>query len=704
LHIAAVAELEHLDMVELLLRHHGSTTVANKLSQTPLMAGCAAGNTVVVVRTLLDYALKGLLNRIASGHTSRMNQNELVNWMNTLRLGVGLGRDWIGSIQELLGPRASNESIERQLDLYKLEVSRPMKRAVAMRQLDIVKLLVEYGADVDKPGNCSLMEMAVIKGYDDVLEFLFSTGLPSKDAMAKFLIIAYHAPVATILVDHMRKQGIVASEVHFGHMAESFDANTMDMFLSLERIPSDYISENVLLAATRNIKYGNDILQLLLDLVGRFEITDNVLRAAANMDENRAHLVIPFLLERAANNYDIEVLFGRKFDAKDSAATRVLVVAAIMGSTAMETLLSKCPDIQVHEEVVVAFAKKSNMMRVLLSQRPDIQIPEGVLVTIIEYGHIDIIQNLLSERPDIQIPERVLVTIAKQHNINMIQLLLSQRPNIQISGSIVSAAIKWGRKREEFMEALFITLPEIQITEEAVALVAREFDARMMRLLLSPVSDNQTTRPDIRITESIVVAAIGNQRFDKEVLEYFLTIQPKFEVTEPIFSALTANWGTVDMMELLWATPDIQFTKGAVAAIAENFKSSSWWQFNQLLKRFDAPESFVIAAVGNRTVLEWLLNLQPKIQVTESIASEIAVNLHECDSVMGWLLASSNTNFTEGAVAVIAEQFHSDTMGQLLSQHNIQITPLIVTAAKRNRFYTDREGGAMLELLEPRST
>jgi hypothetical protein len=574
-----------------------------------------------------------------------------------------------------------------------------MKRAVAMRQLDIVKLLVEYGADVDKPGNCSLMEMAVIKGYDDVLEFLFSTGLPSKDAMAKLLIIACHAPVATILVDHMRKQGIVASEVHFGHMAESFDANTMDMFLSLERIPSDYISENVLLAATRNIKYGNDILQLLLDLVGRFEITDNVLRAAANMDENRAHLVIPFLLERAANNYDIEVLFGRKFDAKDSAATRVLVVAAIMGSTAMETLLSKCPDIQVHEEVVVAFATKSNMMRALLSQRPDIQIPEGVLVTIIEYGHIDIIQNLLPERPDIQIPEGVLVTIAKRHNINMIQLLLSQRPNIQISGSIVSAAIRWGRKREEFMEALFITLPEIQITEEAVALVAREFNARMMRLLLSPVSDNQATRPNIRITESIVVAAIGNWRFRKEVLEYFLTIQPKFQVTEPIFSALIAKSYGYQVMELLWTTPDIQFTKGAAAAIL-----SSKHYLEDFVGRFVTPESIVMAAVGNRMVLEKLLTMRLEIHVTESIVSAIAVNLHECDSVMGQLLTSSKIRFTEGAVAIIAEQFHSDTMRLLLSQHKIQITPLIVTAAKKNRFYADREGGAMLELLEPMST
>jgi hypothetical protein len=201
------------------------------------------------------------------------------------------------------------------------------------------------------------------------------------------------------------------------------------------------------------------------------------------------------------------------------------------------------------------------------------------------------------------------------------------------------------------------------------------------------------------------VAAIGNWRFGKEVLKYFLTIQPKFEVTEPIFSALAANWHRhVDMMELFWATPDIQFTKGAVAAIAEDFKSSSLWQFNQLLERFDVPESFVIVAVGNRIVLEKLLAVQPIIQVTESIVSAIAVNLHEYDSVMGQLLTSSRIRFTEGAVAIIAEQFHSDTMRLLLSQHNIQVTPLIVTAAKKNRFYADREGGAMLELLEPRST
>jgi hypothetical protein len=157
-------------------------------------------------------------------------------------------------------------------------------------------------------------------------------------------------------------------------------------------------------------------------------------------------------------------------------------------------------------------------------------------------------------------------------------------------------------------------------------------------------------------------------------------------------------------MELLWATPDIQFTKGAVAAIAEDFKSSSWWQFNQLLERFDVPESFVIVAVGNRIVLEKLLAVQPIIQVTESIVSAIAVNLHEYDSVMGQLLTSSKIRVTEGAVAIIAEQFHSDTMRLLLSQHNIQVTPLIVTAAKKNWFYADREGGAMLELLGPRST
>jgi len=753
LHIAI--EFDRSEMVELLLRHHANTTTMNKLSQTPLIAGIVAGN-MAVVRILLDHTLQGHLNHIARSHTSRLSQSELVSSMNALRIGVGLGKDWICGFRKLLDSSVSKESIERQLDLYKLLLNRPMEKAVTMRQPNTVKLLVEYGADADKPGNsCSPLEKAVIKGYDDVLESLLSAVPPPKDAMAKLLEIACHAPIVTTLTDHIQKYGIVVSEVHFSHIAASFDARSMNKFLSLERIPCDYISEAVLLAATRNLKHGADMLQLFLQRNDRLEITDHFLRAVANMGAKCAQLIIPLLFKRTTRDHATEVSFGRKIDTKDSATTRILVVVAEMDSVVMETLLTKCPDIQIPEEVVaivargsdsdmmrmllsqrpdilipgevVAEVRYSETMRVLLSLRPDIQIPKKVVAIVARGSDSEIMRVLLSQRPDIQIagevvaevrysktmrvllslrpdiqiPDQTIVTIAEMGNIDMIRILLSERPNIQISGPIVSAALRWGHRRncKEFIIALFTTRPEIQITEEAVALVARMLDARMMRLLLSPVSDNQTTRPDIRIPESIVVAAIGNQQFDKEALEYFLTIQPKFEVTEPIFSALAASWDGVDMMKLLWATPDIQFTKGAVTAIAEDFKSFPWWQFN-----LDVPESFVIAAVGNRMMLEKLLTMLPKIHVTESIVSAIAVNLHEYDSVMGQLLTSSRIRFTEGAVAIIAEQFHSDTMRLLLSQHNIQITPLIVTAAKRNRFYTDPEGGAMLELLEPRST
>jgi len=407
LHIAAL----HGDsvMTEILLRHGADTNVVNDNSQTPLMAGCEAGN-MRAVKSLLDDKLLALLNRIANYYPHAMDLSELAEIMKKDGFRLGFGEAWIRSVRELFGFSVSKQIIEQALDPYKADVGVILGKAVEMNLLGIAKLLITYGANVHESVN---MDSLLRKGDANIIEFLLPILEPSDDTIKQLLVTACryrYRNIPLIMIRYMQEHGFLLRDIHLGLAAEAMEVDAMEEVV--DRSSSKGISECAILAATKNSDNVVGILELFLELDTRLEITPNVLTAVANIGTDDVRICLPpFLLRKASSQKIVE------FDAQDSEKTKIIAIAAATNTIVAEALLSTCPEIEITARalaIIANFSKLNEFMRLLLRTRPDSQI-KALTITAGEPSRAELIKVLLDIH-DAQITEEALLLIENEYD------------------------------------------------------------------------------------------------------------------------------------------------------------------------------------------------------------------------------------------------------------------------------------------------
>jgi len=407
LHIAAL----HDDsvMTEILLRHGADTNVVNDNSQTPLMAGCEAGN-MRAVKSLLDDKLLALLNRIANDYPHAMDLSELAEIMKKDGFRLGFGEAWIRSVRELFGFSVSKQIIEQALDPYKADVGVILGKAVEMNLLGIAKLLITYGANVHESVN---MDSLLRKGDANIIEFLLHILEPSNDTIKQLLVTACryrYRNIALIMIRYMQEHGFLVRDIHLGLAAEAMEVDAMEEVV--DRSSSKGISECAILAATKNSDNAVGILELFLELDTRLEITPNVLTAVANIGTDDVRICLPpFLLRQASSQKIVE------FDAQDCEKTKIIAIAAATNTIVAEALLSTCPDIKITArvlEIIANFSNYNEFMRLLLTTRPDSQITV-LTITAGQPSRAELIKVLLDIH-NAQITEEALVLIENEYD------------------------------------------------------------------------------------------------------------------------------------------------------------------------------------------------------------------------------------------------------------------------------------------------
>jgi len=407
LHIAALHD--NSVMTEILLRHGADTNVVNDNSQTPLMAGCEAGN-MRAVKSLLNDKLLALLRRIANDYPNAMDQSDLVEIMKELGSRLGFGETWIRDVRELLNFAVSKQTIEQLLDPYKSEVGVLLEKAVEMRLLEIAKLLITYGANVRMSVN---MGSVLRKGDANVIEFVLPMLEPSEVTTTQLLTTACeyrYRKISILLIDYIRNHFSVG-DIHLGLIAGAMDADAVEEVF--DRNPRKYISEYVLLAAIKNSNHAVGILKLFLMFDSQLEITPNVLTAVVNMGTYGVKsCLLPFLLREASSQKTV------KFNAQDSVETKMVTIAAATNAIVMKALLSTCPSIEITERALAIIASfkefDDKFMRLLLTTRPDIQITAPVIAAADPIR--EAIFELLLDSPDAQITEEALLLIEHEYD------------------------------------------------------------------------------------------------------------------------------------------------------------------------------------------------------------------------------------------------------------------------------------------------
>lgn len=473
-------------------------------------------------------------------------------------------------------------------------------------------------------------------------------------------------------------------------VAGSFDTKMMKLLVDR----SGRVTPEVIQAAAGNSQHAREMMELLLNQHAEVAITEEMVTAAMKNQESGIQ-VIRLLLDRSV---DIEI-------------TAEVIRAATSnwknGLEMMGILLEQRKPIIVTEEMVKAIGIKgrSDVLQAILERGSEI-ITTAEMVRIVVEGHDDTTANAFFDRAKgIEVTEE-LVEAAMKNEIygkDTIKLLLEKsRLRTATEGMILEILTPVKRKRrglymdgvdmneykfEERAVILGVLLEqaeEIQVTEEAVAAIAKGSGSEAMTLLLN--------RCKIEVTEDVIRAAAKNPIKGKEVMRVLLDRWSGDEISEDVVEAvIRTRQGGAEMLELLLSyEKHIRVTEGVLRAAAEDYRFD-FKGFKLLLDRSGESEitdEVIRVAASNRQngkeMVELLLDRSRKTKITEEVMKAAARNSGPRNKTMELLLdRCGETGVTEEVVKAAASCWnHKETIELLLDRcGGIEVTAEVMKAA-----------------------
>lgn len=164
------------------------------------------------------------------------------------------------------------------------------------------------------------------------------------------------------------------------------------------------------------------------------------------------------------------------------------------------------------------------------------------------------IMEILLREDTIQITKQAVRAIAWQFNARVVGLLLCRR-NLLITSSVME--VLW-RKFGSKIESLLIDESTcIQITKAAFLVAVAESKRHGKKLLEKLL----LLKSDIKITEKVFIAAVGNRWCGKEIMEVLL-LDNDVQTIEAVIQAALGNRPGKELVELLFNRDGIQITAG----------------------------------------------------------------------------------------------------------------------------------------------
>ncbi len=296
------------------------------------------------------------------------------------------------------------------------------------------------------------------------------------------------------------------------------------------------------------MKTGNEkIVKALLDNNYTSNLTSESMTLAAAANQTNSLAVIRLLLERNRNK---------------AALTGDLVMAAkqnaVSGRSFIQYLLSK--SIEISEAAVEEIVRLYDieLIRKLVHEKHDLKITEEVsMITVKKENRTEIMKILLSS-DTIQITEQAVAVISSQFGAEVVGLLLRGR-NILVTGSVME--VLWRRFGSQMEIRLTNEQTCFQITETAVVVVTEKtkFHGRELMIFL-------LSRSDMKITEDVLMAALGNKMCGKAMMEVLLS-NKDVKITEDVLIAVVGNemCGN-ETMQVILNKKDVKITEAVILA------------------------------------------------------------------------------------------------------------------------------------------
>lgn len=275
------------------------------------------------------------------------------------------------------------------------------------------------------------------------------------------------------------------------------------------------------------------------------------------------------------------------------------------------------------------------------------------------------IMGLLLNRNNIEIEDDAVALIVKEFDVDIVRSLTKKKNDFKITAAVISGISygRWMGNGHHGLKKLELLLKgrSIRMEDADIESIVKKFGVEGTRLLLENIGRKH-------IVEKAMTAA-RNQGDSRSVLELIL-IQADTDVTEQMIESAAGNeFCDKTIMDRLLSKNDVHVSEGAIQAAAGN-KIGDDGMFKALLKRYDSPitDSVLKTAAGNprgETKLKMLLN-KPHVPISDALLK-----------------------------ALILVPWGSEIIYRLLCQSKIKITEAFVCEAARDK----ENGAAILELL-----
>ncbi|KAH8667741.1 hypothetical protein BGZ61DRAFT_365055 [Ilyonectria robusta] len=369
----------------------------------------------------------------------------------------------------------------------------------------------------------------------------------------------------------VRGSGVRVTEEAIRTVAKEFDQEMMRHFL--DNNSHNFDIPALLKEAVGNTENGVSVLRLLMEVQGKFTLTDELVHLIASNERNGDDI-----LELVLQNENVDI-----------PETTLAKIVRIFHPLVVSALLNTREDRMVTEMVFdAAMEHKSyyhaNLLKDLFHQRVEgFQVTEQLMERVALELDEDIMGTILqTQSQDLRITEAVIIAAAKNlKGPEMVALLLKERgQGVRITEEVLKAAAgNRGHKAGEEIMAFLLSErgSEVRITEEVLKAAAgnrgrHRVGEEIMALLL------KERHQEVQITEEVLKAAAGNSG-SHGVGEAMMTLLLQergqgVQITEEILKVAAGNPGdgARNIIDLLLSErgQDVQITEDILIAAAGN--------------------------------------------------------------------------------------------------------------------------------------
>ena len=368
------------------------------------------------------------------------------------------------------------------------------------------------------------------------------------------------------------------------------------------------------------------IVEMLLDHDENIKVTEELSYAVQS-----GHVkIVEMLLDHDENIKVTEELIIDAFGDRD--CTKML-----------ELLLDRNDTLVISEQILGASVRQNSTknLEFLCDQDREVQITNGVVLEAVSYCNAKAIEVLLRENRELVIDEQSLIRAAECNYHydpvadECLSRLLARYPDARVPESVLEAAVL---NRTGAVKILLARDPELQVSERLFKQAVSALDCDAAECLLTRYSNS-------RISAAILVAAAQNETCGGQLVKYLLSRNSDAGVSEEILlaGAQNQNCGEEVVESVLSRDSNLPISETVIEAAAGNSSFGTGLAVTKLLlsrggeqKHVDAAMRGVLAS-GNQELLEYLLDRNKQIQVTEELVIQ-SIELNHYSSICDVLL------------------------------------------------------------------